>query len=331
MNQENDNYLRERYKKYLIRERHSENTICAFMSQINIVYDYFSDLTQVTNDTKLFLYIIDGDMIADYFDMLRGLDNKKSTKQLSQSTINQRIASLQGFYNYIINKRQENIKNPILEVKQEYVEAPMRLILRKDELTQIIQATYTRLKGDRLFDFNSMRNRFILGFLSSTGCRISELLDTVLDDIEYIEVDGENAVVINIQEDRTKNHLAKRLVIGGQLLKYYDDYIEQRNLLLLNRKKDINLLIISDRGVKMTNASVNNMIKKYKNISGVLRNEKFTCHNFRHTCATMMSNNKNINIYTKKRTMGWKIKTIDGRYCHTTDLDILQATKSILE
>ena len=320
----NDNYLRERYEKYLKREK-SNNTITTFINNLNLLYGYFSEKTGVANDSELFLKTINGDMIADYFDELR------SDKKYSIATINLKIATLQNFYKYLIEIRQEDIKNPMKEVKQQYVEAPSRIVLRKDEVKKLIASTYKREKGDRQFDFLSTRNRFLISLLTVGGFRISEVLNTTMEDLEKLNVNGIPAVAININKNRVKNKLDKRVIISGEVLGYYYDYISEREKIMEKKNIETDLLIFSDNGLKLTNTGVNKMIRKYKKISGVLVDEKFTAHNFRHTCATIMSNNRNNSIATVKRVLGWTIKGMEGIYCHTEDIDRLRASADILK
>ena len=157
MIKEVDNYL-----NYLNRELNfSFNTIDSYRKDLA---DFFCFVKKRTIDyLKLDRY--------DVREYLKYLDEKK----LKNSTIARRISAIRSFYNYLLNNKIvsnnifNNIRNPKLEKR-------LPNYLSYEELAKILDS----------IDISSdigLRNRLLIEMFYATGCRVSELINIKMVDI----------------------------------------------------------------------------------------------------------------------------------------------------
>ncbi len=120
----------------------------------------------------------------------------------------------------------------------------------------------------------SIRDRLIFEFLYGTGCRISELVNTDLQDINFEE---------NVIKIRFGKGSKQRIIPLGKNLKVaIDSYVIQvRNNLIKTKKCDS--LLLNSRGQRLTRQSVWTVINKYAKELGI---KDLTPHTLRHAFAT---------------------------------------------
>ena len=123
-------------------------------------------------------------------------------------------------------------------------------------------------------DPKSIRNRLIFEFLYGTGCRISELVNTDLQDIDFES---------NIIKIRFGKGSKQRIIpLGTNLKKSIESYVIQvRNNLGKSKKTDS--LLLNAKGQRLTRQSIWTVINKYALENGI---KDLTPHTLRHAFAT---------------------------------------------
>ena len=150
-------------------------------------------------------------------------------KQFKASTYNVITEHLKEYFFYLANKRhtlQFNPMDAISKASLEEVEsdAKDKYIPTLDEVRALIESTRIRGNNEKQFEFNSVRDRAILSFLATTGCRQSIVRELRMSMIEYIE-DG---VAFNIGGEYTKSGKPQRIVIGNKTKKYFMEWLNLR-------------------------------------------------------------------------------------------------------
>ena len=150
------------FLEYLNKElNYSENTEISYREDITNFLNYLEK--KQLNYKK-----IDGEIIRDY---LKYLDEAK----LKNSTIARRISALRTFYNYLLNKNIvdtnlfNSIRNPKLEKK-------LPNYLSYEELAKILDNIDISTKI-------GLRNRLLVEMFYATGCRVSEMINIKVSDI----------------------------------------------------------------------------------------------------------------------------------------------------
>jgi len=182
------------------------------------------------------------------------VQRKGNLKQTSLGTI---ICSLRSFFNWLF--REEIIlSNPMARVVTPKTEKRLRHALDQEELEVLRQVCKTD------------RERAILEFLVSTGCRLSEAVQVNLEDINWSEKSLK--VIGKGNKERKVYFSVKSKVL---LKKYIHNRTDQTTALFVTSKGIINRL--SGRSIE----------REVKNIAKRTGNEKSIYpHLFRHTFAT---------------------------------------------
>jgi len=235
------------YRDFLIYEKGlSENTINA----------YISDINKVSNNDVYFN--IDNFITTKY---LKNAENKKysgSTKKRIQSSVNQ-------FLKFLIEEKFiSNIEINNISIRSEQ---KLPIILSPYEIEQLIDFYDHNL-------FISSRNKTIIDFMYSTGCRVSELIN-----VEESDIDIDDAFV-RLEGKGSKQRIVP---LGSKLLVNLEKYLELRNQ-FKNIKN--NNLFISKSYKKLDRTAVFRIIKSTGVKVGI--NTSIYPHILRHSAATHM-------------------------------------------
>ena len=241
------NSLIDSYKDFLIYEKGlSENTVSAYISDINKVSgqeEYF-DIENFLPDTYLM-----------------SSNNKNysgSTKKRIQSSINQFLKYLID-ENYIANIEINNVS--IMSEKK------LPHVLSPNEIDKLIDFYNHDL-------FISSRNKTIIDFMYSTGCRVSELIN-----VEESDIDIEEAFV-RLEGKGSKQRIVP---LGSKVLINLENYLPLRNK---DRKNKNNKLFISKSYKNLDRTAVFRIIKSTGVKAGI--NKELYPHILRHSAATHM-------------------------------------------
>ena len=241
------NLLIDSFKDFLIYEKGlSENTVSAYLSDINKVSgkeEYF--------DIEKFLP-------STYLKSSKNKNYSGSTKKRIQSSINQFLKYLID-KNYIANIEMNNI-SIMTEKKLPNVLSPNEIDILIDFYDHDV--------------FISSRNKTIIDFMYSTGCRVSELIN-----VEESDIDIEEAFV-RLEGKGSKQRIVP---LGSKVLINLENYLPLRNK---DRKNKNNKLFISKSYKNLDRTAVFRIIKSTGVKAGI--NKELYPHILRHSAATHM-------------------------------------------
>ena len=272
MIKEVDNYL-----NYLNRELNfSFNTIDSYRKDL-------ADFFCFVKKRKIDYLKLDRYDVREY---LKYLDEKK----LKNSTIARRISAIRSFYNYLLNNRIvsnnifNNIRNPKLEKR-------LPNYLSYEELAKILDS----------IDISSdigLRNRLLIEMFYATGCRVSELIN-----IKMVDINKSNKT-IKIMGKGSK----ERIVYYGD---YAADYLEK--YLDNGFNKNSGYLFLNDKKEKLTVQEVEAIVHKL--VLDLSLKTHVTPHTLRHTFATHLLNN-GADIKSVQELLGHASLNTTGIYTH---------------
>ena len=265
------------FLEYLNKElNYSENTEISYREDITNFLNYLEK--KQLNYKK-----IDGEIIRDY---LKYLDEAK----LKNSTIARRISALRTFYNYLLNKNIvdtnlfNSIRNPKLEKK-------LPNYLSYEELAKILDNIDISTKI-------GLRNRLLVEMFYATGCRVSEMINIKVSDINK----SNNSIRIMGKGKKM------RIVYFGE---YARDYLD-RYLLLI----DTDYLFTQESGDKLSIHDVEYIISDL--VKNLALKTHVTPHTLRHTFATHLLNN-GADIKTVQELLGHSSLNTTGIYTHVSN------------
>ena len=241
------NLLIDSYKDFLIYEKGlSKNTVSAYISDINKVSgkeEYF--------DVEKFFP-------GTYLKSSNNKNYSGSTKKRIQSSINQFLKYLID-ENYIANIEINNIS--IMSEKK------LPNVLSPNEIDKLIDFYNHDL-------FISSRNKTIIDFMYSTGCRVSEIIN-----VEESDIDLEEAFV-RLEGKGSKQRIVP---LGSKVLINLESYLPLRNK---DKKNKNNKLFISKSYKNLDRTAVFRIIK-FTGVKAGIHKELYP-HILRHSAATHM-------------------------------------------
>ena len=292
-------------------------TYYLYNNSIKKLYNKFN----ITEDNEEeMLKAITVDMLEDWAIELEG--------QFKASTYNVIIEHLKEYFFYLANKRhtlQFNPMDAISKASLEEVEsdAKDKYIPTLDEVRALIESTRIRGNNEKQFEFNSVRDRAILSFLATTGCRQSIVRELRMSMIEYIN----NGIAFNVDGEYTKSGKPQRIVIGNKARKYFIEWLN------LRAKKGIKseLVFTSIRGCQLTRSNMNSILDKAVSKVGLdVGNKMLSVHCLRNSLVVYLIQ-QNVNEVLIKDIMNWS-QNISGNMVSRYALkDVRQYDKDKLE
>lgn len=200
---------------------------------------------------------------------IRGYLAAMHEENLSRRTIARRISALRSFYRYL---RRENLVkvNPFTKVRTPKLEKKLPVFLEEFEMNTLLQAPdTTTLLGKR--------DRAILEFLYSTGCRVSELTGLTLS---RMDLGNRFALLLG------KGSKERLVPLGHPCVAAMQDYLHtcRRQLMAKYQASPHSYVFINSRGTPLSARSVRRILEKY--VEQVALDKKISPHTIRHTFAT---------------------------------------------
>jgi len=238
-------------KKYLDHIEHNRNfSVQTLRAYRNDLYQYLSFLVgegchDLESVTRL---------------LLRGFLAYLKKQDYSKTTIARKLVSIRSLYKFLCREGilkgnpAENIRAPKLEKK-----LPGFMSIKQTE---------TLLDLPVMDTVSGVRDRAIMETLYSTGMRVSELVGTDIDDIDFFNE------VVKVKGKGRKERLQP---IGNHALDAIRSYLDKRG-------SDNKALFLNKRGGRLTERSVARMLEKYVKMAGMSLN--ISPHTFRHSFAT---------------------------------------------
>jgi len=191
----------------------------------------------------------------------------------SENSIIRMTSSLRQFHQFL---RQEKIteKDPM-----QYVETPKKAetlpkVLSLDEVDQLLNTPDTTREI-------GLRDRAILEVMYATGLRISELVHLKMDELH---------LTMGFIQTVGKGNKERIIPIGGEAVKWLDDYLENGRPIFLSRASDESpYVFLNARGSGLSRQGVWKNLKKMVQQTNIKQN--VTPHMLRHSFATHLLEN----------------------------------------
>ena len=227
----------------------------------NTLESYKRDLSLYMNNCKNV-----GDITNISEKMVQNFVNEYRTDR-AESSVSRMIASIRGFHRFLVLENATSI-NPAQYISTGSKSLRLPKTLSVEKVIEVIESISST-------DANTSRNKLIFEFLYGTGARISELVNTDLDDIDFES---------NIVKIRFGKGSKQRIIpLGKQLKIAINNYLTRERNALVSSKKSCNSLLLNSRGARLSRQSIWEVINKI-----ALENNlaELTPHTLRHAFAT---------------------------------------------
>lgn len=264
------------FLKYLEREvNYSEYTIKSYQLDL-------TDFFQYLDKYKINYLNLSNKDVRGY---LKYLDSCN----LKNSTISRRISTLRTFYNYLLD---ENIidHNIFLLVKNPKIEKKLPNYLNYEEMEELLDSI-------DIGTVEGLRNRLLIEMFYSTGCRVGEIINIKINDI------NKSNMTIKIMGKGSKERIV-----------YYGEYV-QKYLDMYLCKVEVKDYLFTKKGSKLEVSDVEAIIKEI--MKHIEIKTHVTPHTLRHTFATHLLNN-GADIKTVQELLGHSNLSTTGIYTHVS-------------
>jgi integrase/recombinase XerC len=250
---------KEKFQDYLLKEKkYSVHTALAYGNDL----DFFE--TFLIND-------FDGVALEKVsYTLIRSWIVQMVDVNISNVSINRKIASLKAFYKFLLKTKQIET-NPLTKHKALKTPKKIQIPFSEDELDKVLNQIQFK-EG-----FEGVRDKLIIDLFYTTGIRRSELIGLQITNTDT------TALTIKVIGKRNKERIIPLLpIITEQINKYV---IERKALPVI---LDYNNLFLLSNGNKLNETFVYRLINHY--FSNVSEKVKKSPHMLRHTFATHMLN-----------------------------------------
>ena len=272
------------YRDYLLQNDKSENTVYAYVTDVNLYYKYISS-------KDINLYSSDNNAIMAYINHL--LEEGKSER-----SVNRIVISLRSFYNYL--KSKDLIKDiPNINYKSSRLDKKLPEILTVDEVDKIIKSVDK--DGPK-----GIRDNALLELMYATGMKVSELISLNVSDVnldwQFVKW--------------TDNQDFERLIpIGRSACKAIEEYMSIRSRLA---EIGVNNLFVNLNGHKLTRQGIWRIVKEYSHKAGIKKDVNL--NTFRHSFAVHMLQN-GANVRAVQKLLGNQVLTYMDTYYEIINSD----------
>ncbi|WP_069201764.1 tyrosine-type recombinase/integrase [Bacillus niameyensis] len=224
-----------------------------------------------------------------------------SNKKWQPGTVDRKLSVIKSFFGWLVEE-ELLLRNPSSKIKSP--KKPKRLLkaLTVDELEMVRESCET------------YRERALVEVLYSTGCRLSEIANMKISDINYQD---KSATIIG------KGDEERRVYLTFKALHHLNNYLNTRKEPL---EGDSDYVFIRERRPfnQLTGRSIQRAIDKIENRAKL--SKKLTPHTFRHTKASLMMEN-GAELADVQHILGHKNPSTTLIYAHVSEERKRQAHK----
>lgn len=230
-----------------------------------------------------------------------------STLENISKTRNRKLASMKRLYEYLEVNNFINV-NPTKWMKSATIEKRQPKYLDLNESKQLLANT---INSDSRY---KIRNYAIICIFLNCSLRLSELVGIDLTDFK-IDNSEQTLIVTG------KGNKQRMLYLNESVCEAIKAYLEVRPK-LDKSNKDYNALFLSSQLKRISKRSVQNIIKT--NLIELIddigkESAKYHTHTLRHSCATLLYNEADANIFVLKLILGHASLEVTQVYTHISD------------
>ena len=258
----------------------------------------FKEIDPKGLDTAFWGSITKEDIYEYLYFLNRECGNKKSSTA-------RRLASLHGFYDYLVNQVNRLTEDPtaIRPPKQDKV---LPKYLTAEQSISLLESTQTQS------DFPERDYCMVVLFLNC-GMRLAELVGMDLGDIDLeqrqIRLFG-------------KGHKERMVYLNDACVEALQLYLRKRNTMEGLSPKEKAVFITRMRKERISNRRVEQLISGAMKAAGL---KGFSTHKLRHTAATLMYQTGNVDILTLKQLLGHSSVGTTQIYTHLQEFQVRSA------
>ncbi|MBE7030375.1 MAG: tyrosine recombinase XerC [Ruminococcaceae bacterium] len=268
---------------------------CKFLNQ-------FCDDFNTVDITNFDSGILQQITLSDLYEFMAYINNRRSDNDNYRA---RKVASIKSFFNYLSVKANLITDNPALHLDTPKIKRRMPRYLSLEQSADLLKAIDGKFK---------QRDFAIFVIFLTCGLRLSELVGINLRDIDF---EKQTLRVIG------KGNKERILFLNDLCMNAIRSYLEVRPTEGV-AYDDRNALFLSAQRRRISNRAVEINVKKYFQAAGI-DPERYSPHKLRHTAATIMYKEGNVDIRTLQELLGHASLSTTQLYTHIKNEDLKQA------
>lgn len=241
------------------------------------------------------------------------------TRFFKETRVPERNVTVYHLRSFLMNERRRGVKDSTLEGVRSIFSAYFNWLQREALITQnpcvnlgpikcpkVVRMPFSDVEIERMKEAcTTIRDKALVCFLLSTGCRIGEIIQLNREDIDY------------------QGMQCKVLGKGNKERVVYIDNITRMNMMRYERSRSdtSNALFVGKGSDRMTAGGIRKMLKMLEEKSGV---ENVHPHRFRRTLATNLIN-RGMPIQEVARILGHDRLDTTMKYIYINDMSVKAA------
>ena len=239
----------------------------------------------------------------DIYEYLYFLSRECGNKKSSTA---RRLASLHGFYDYLVNQVNRLQQNPTTSIRPPKQDKVLPKYLTAEQSKDLLESTQTQS------DFPERDYCMVVLFLNC-GMRLAELVGMNLEDIDFeqrqIRLFG-------------KGHKERMVYLNDACIEALQLYLKKRNAMEGLNPREKAVFLTRRRKERIGNRRVEQLITGAMKAAGL---KGFSTHKLRHTAATLMYQTGNVDILTLKQLLGHSSVGTTQIYTHLQEFQVRAA------
>ena len=221
-----------------------------------------------------------------------------SEQNLTEKTINRKIAALKSFYKFL-QKTGTIRQNPATQINGLRVRRKVPVPFSTDEIHKLLDV------GIFPGNYEGVRDHCLITLLYTTGIRRAELINLKETDIDFDKKE------LKVTGKRNKQRIVPLLLDTVNVIQ---NYLEVKNEFFKDKQVE-NFLFLTEKGKKIYDVLVYRIINSY--FSSVSAKHKKSPHVLRHTFATHLLNN-GADLNSIKELLGHSSLAATQVYTHSS-------------
>lgn len=289
----------------------SELTVLEYASDLRLFFRfllvYHGLVPKDSEFDKIAIDFIGKDFIRDIkiSDAYAFLAYCRNDRNNDSAAVARKVSSIRAFFKYLHLKIKAIPENPMEELELPKKKKTLPKYLTLDESVKLLESVDGR---------NKERDYAILTIFLNCGLRLSELCS-----LNYNDIKSDNTMTV-----KGKGNKERTIYLNEMCIDAIKKYMKVRPV---DGVKDKNALFLSGRKSRISPKSVQHVVEKYIEKSG-LGNRGFSTHKLRHTAATLMYQQGGVDVLLIKDILGHENLATTEIYTHIINSQLKDAVSS---
>ena len=289
----------------------SELTVLEYASDLRLFFrfmlTYRGIVDKDTESEKIAIDFIGLDFIktitiTDAYAFLAYCRNERHNDSASRA---RKVSTLRAYFKYLSVKTKQLDENPMQELESPKMKKSLPKYLTLEESVKLLDSIDGRYKE---------RDYAIITLFLNCGLRLSELCS-----LNYNDIKSDNTMTVT-----GKGNKERTIYLNDMCLNAVNEYMKVRPI---DGVKDKNALFLSGRKCRISPKTVQHIVEKYIEKAG-FGDRGFSTHKLRHTAATLMYQQGNVDVLLIKEILGHENLATTEIYTHIVDSQLKDAVSS---